>query len=49
MIFFMKENISRYKLFKYKKIILNSDLIFIKTLKLTLVHNHGAVSKGYWS
>ena len=46
-IFFMKENISRHKLFKDKKINLNSDLVFIKTLKLILVHTYRAVSKVY--
>ena len=32
-IFYTKETISRNKLFIYKKINLNSDLVFIKTLK----------------
>ena len=49
MIFFTKENISRYKSFKYKKINLKSDLVYIKTLKLILVHNHRVVSEGHWS
>ena len=46
-IFFTKENISRYKSFKYKKIKLNSELIYIKTLKFILAHNHRAASKGH--
>ena len=48
-IFFMKENISIHKSFKYKKMNLNSDLVYIKTLKLILFHNHRAVSERHWS
>ena len=48
-IFFTKEIISRNKSFIYTKISLNSDLVFIKTLMLILVHNHRIVSEGHSS
>ena len=44
-IFCTKENVSRNKSFIYNKLSLNSDLVFIKTLKLILVHNYRTVSK----
>ena len=45
-IFFTKEIISRNKSFIYEKIGLDSDLVFIKTLKFILVQNHIIVSEG---